>query len=422
MTAPIPCFDYAHMPLQKKYDMMHSGPGGAAATPQADNLGKLAQRLTMSSDMVHSTVGAVGVSWQGQAATAFNGSMQQAGQWAQQGSQTSQTGGGQMHNYASSYEQTKAKIPPPIEVGQQSGRGMLLDGAMGVAKDVFGVQSDYAKRLAEYQAADRLANAALTAHENTTRQTLEAFPTVGSAPPITSGTGGAQPGDPGAGPHGASGPGGGAGPGAAGPAAGGASTGTGAGAGGSAGHASGAGAAGTAGGGAGGTSPSAMPPPSTATTPSSFTPLTPQPGAGGGPGGLGVGGLGGPTGGPGGAGMPASTPMPPMPPMSAGGTHYGGTGYHGSSGTPPGPRGGTPLPDRTGGAPNSPAGPGETGGGAARSMPGGGMPMGGMGGMGTGGKDREHRNNIYLPSDDPFHVDISDEVVPAVLTNEDTPQ
>jgi hypothetical protein len=50
------------------------------------------------------------------------------------------------------------------------------------------------------------------------------------------------------------------------------------------------------------------------------------------------------------------------------------------------------------------------------------MPMGGMGGMGGAGEGREHRNNIYLPSDDPFHIDITDDTVPAVLTNEDTPQ
>jgi hypothetical protein len=46
------------------------------------------------------------------------------------------------------------------------------------------------------------------------------------------------------------------------------------------------------------------------------------------------------------------------------------------------------------------------------------MPMGGMGGAGEG---REHRNNIYLPSDDPFHIDITDDTVPAVLTNEHPP-
>jgi hypothetical protein len=35
------------------------------------------------------------------------------------------------------------------------------------------------------------------------------------------------------------------------------------------------------------------------------------------------------------------------------------------------------------------------------------MPMGGAGG-GAAGQDREHRNTVYLPDDEPFRVDFDD--------------
>ncbi|HZD16290.1 MAG TPA: PPE domain-containing protein, partial [Pseudonocardiaceae bacterium] len=207
MTASFPSPSYQTMPLQYKYDMMHSGPGGVAAVPAADTLGKLAPDFNASADAVQRALSFIGVSWEGQAATAFTGAMRQAGQWAQrQGSQTSQSGGGQVYSYASSYDATKAKIPDPrtlAPVGEPS----LTDRFMDWSGGPFGAQSDWARHRAAFQAADRQANDALLAHENTTRRVLDAFPTIGNAPPMTAGAGGAQPGTPGAGPHGAGGPG-----------------------------------------------------------------------------------------------------------------------------------------------------------------------------------------------------------------------
>ncbi|MDT7664935.1 MAG: hypothetical protein QOD04_4491, partial [Pseudonocardiales bacterium] len=47
---------------------------------------------------------------------------------------------------------------------------------------------------------------------------------------------------------------------------------------------------------------------------------------------------------------------------------------------------------------------------------GGGMPMGGPG---AGGQDREHRNTTFIPSDEPYVVDLDDDVVPAVLDDDE---
>jgi hypothetical protein len=47
---------------------------------------------------------------------------------------------------------------------------------------------------------------------------------------------------------------------------------------------------------------------------------------------------------------------------------------------------------------------------------GGGMPMGGPG---AGGQDRAHRNTTFIPSDEPYVVDLDDDVVPAVLDDDE---
>jgi hypothetical protein len=47
--------------------------------------------------------------------------------------------------------------------------------------------------------------------------------------------------------------------------------------------------------------------------------------------------------------------------------------------------------------------------------------MGGTGATEGTGQGPEHRNTVYLPSDDPFHIDFTNDIVPAVLTNEHIP-
>jgi hypothetical protein len=436
MNAPIPRVNYAGMPLGRKYTMMHSGSGGAAAVPAADTLAALAPEFATSCDAVAQVLSSIGVSWQGQAATAFTAAMRQGGQWVRHSSQASQAGGGQVHTYASSYDATRARIPAPVEVGQQSGPGAFLDAAMGEAKGAFGIQSDYSRRLGAYQGADAQANAALATHENTTRQALAAFPTITDAPPLTAGAAGTVPGDPAAGPPAANAAGraraagarvgaGGAGASPGGQADTGAAPAGATPAGATPAGATPAGAAPAGGaraggwGGMDGTSPEAAPAPSAATTPTSWSPpapLTRRSAAPSGPGEV-PGGLGN-------SGMPDMQPMPDLPPMSTGGSRYGATGYPAPpSATPPGPRGGTPLPERASGG--ALGGPSRVGGGPARSMPAATPPlMGGTGGVHgreDAGQGGEYRNTVYLASDDPFHIDFTDEIVPAVLTNEDIP-
>ncbi|HEX4362074.1 MAG TPA: PPE domain-containing protein, partial [Pseudonocardia sp.] len=429
--------------------MMHAGPGSAAVAPAARTLGVLAPAFSESSDVIQAALRGTGVEWQGQAATAFAAKMTQAAEWAQHSGRTSKAGGDQVQTYATSYDTTRNKIPSPVEVGENSFLGKVADGAGHVLDDsfgsTFGVQSDYARRVAANQAADAVANQALTEHVTLTRQAVASFPDTQPAPPI--GTAAASATLHGAA-HGGVGPGGapvGAGGGGSGAVGGVPAGGGGAGAGGGS-----AGGSGGVGGGAG-----RVPAEPTPTHSAGWTPVTPAPGsgAGGGAGAL-LGATDGGGAGWGGQSGPLSTGVDGDGSGSRGGLGAGsggsggaGGGYSGSGGfggsgaggLGGGLGGGSGLRPR-GGAGVGGVGSGPGGGGAGRSpLPGAGGfggsgfggsgaggPGGGMGGMspmgggfggagGAGDSDHEHRNNVFIPSDEPFVVEEGDDVVPPVL-------
>ena len=445
MAGDIPEVNWATYSLASKYQMMHAGPGSAAVAPAARTLGVLAPAFSESSDVIQAALRGTGVEWQGQAATAFAAKMTQAAEWAQHSGRTSKAGGDQVQSYATSYDTTRNKIPSPVEVGENSFLGKVADGAGRALDDsfgsTFGVQSDYAKRVAANQAADAVANQALTEHVTLTRQAVASFPDTQPVPPPSTAT---------ATLHGTAH--GGVGHGGAGPGAGGGGTGAGDPAGGGAGVGGGsAGGGGGSGGGAG-----RLPGP-TPTRSAGWTPVSPPPGigAGGGAGalpgaadggGAGWGGAAGPAstgggwdgsgprggsgsgpgsggsglggsglGGPGGGGLGGSgvgglgggSGLAPRGGPGFGGSGGGGTGGGGSvlAGRPP----------MAGAGGFGGAGPGGAGGPGAGL--GGMSPMGGGfgGGAGVGDSDHEHRNNVFIPSDEPFVVDEGDDVVPPVL-------
>ena len=445
MAGDIPEVNWASYSLASKYQMMRAGPGSAAVAPAARTLGVLAPAFSESSDVIQAALRGTGVEWQGQAATAFAAKMSQATEWAQHSGRTSKAGGDQVQSYATSYNTTRNKIPSPVEVGENSFLGKVADGAGRALDDsfgsTFGVQSDYAKRVAANQAADAVANQALTEHVTLTRQAVASFPDTQPVPPVSTATatlhGGTAHGGVG---HGGAAPGvGGGGAGTGDPAGGGA----------------GGGRAGGAGGPRGGNG--RLPEP-TPTHSAGWTPVGPPPGigAGGGPGalpgaadggGAGWAGQAGPasagggwdgSGPRGGAGLGCggsglSSGLGGTGSGGPGGGGFGGSGVGGiGGGSGLAPRGGPGFGGYVGGgiggggsglAGRPPmagaggfggAGPGGTGGPGAGL--GGMSPMGGFGGgAGVGDSDHEHRNNVFIPSDEPFVVDEGDDVVPPVL-------
>jgi hypothetical protein len=440
----IPCFYYESVPLEQKYQWMHTGPGGVASIGFGDGLAQLAADFNASDDHIGRNLvqRRLGTEWQGQAATAATEALNRAASAIAANAAPGNAGRDSSHQYGDSFNTTRNAIQLAPDAGQNSWWGRQADAAGSALNDTFGstfgVQSDYTERLAAYRAADQAANDALYKHETTSRKVLTAYQNAitgqAAAPGLSqAGTGSDQPahGGPATGAHG--------GPAAGGARAAGAAPAGGAGAA-AGGHASGAGrgdAAGAGPGGVGGAGHSGAGHGTQApATPPAFTPLAPasagspalQPGPTGGyvPAGPGVG----------------SAPPPPLPPLDggfAGPGYAGGTGYAGGSGYGAGGGGFGGGPGSTGGgsaggaarslAPRGGAGSLAEGTGRA-SVAGGfgevgrtgapaGMPMGGAGG-GAAGQDREHRNSVYLPDDEPFRVDF-DDVTGSVIGLPDDP-
>jgi hypothetical protein len=454
----IPCFNYAGTPLATKYEWMQTGPGGQAAIGMGGALAQFAADLGQTDANIGQHLGRLGGVWQGRAAQAATGAVTRAAASVTSRAQPGTTGHQSSQRYGDSFITTKNAIPKPPPVTAACGfGGMLADGAGWVLNKEFGsnfgVQSDFTTQLAAYRAADQAANHALLTHENASRDAITAYDAAitGQASATIHGHAEAGPGTPGHGrPGTGTGAGGGAGAGggsaagaagagptggagAGGPGAGGAAaSGSGAGGAGTRGSGSGAGGAGAGGsgaragglgsGGAGGGQSSGglhSAPPTTA--PAEWTPLTPRTGGGTGAGSV----VPGPNGGlvP---SMPdyhppaSSTPsIPALPPFGGGldstGPHGGGLG--GSAGAHPlAGRGDPGLPAEEA---RPGAGGGVVGGGAGERAGGpGGMPMGGMGGAGTRGQDKDHRNNIFIPDDEPFRVEF-DDLTDSVIGSDD---
>ncbi len=408
-------YRYEGFPLAVKHAWLQTGAGPAGAHDGAFALRRFADSLGETDQEIRAAVGKLGVAWQGTAATTAGGALACYADDATSAVQTSGAGAVYTGEYGESFAALRNSVPAPTPEGDNSLFGRTLDAAVQangwvnrrISPTVVpsippallaGVQSDHQARVEANAAADRAANAALRAHENATRNALRAVPTAGRAgqhPAATGRAPGDIPGGPahlGAPPHG----GGGAGAGAPG-------TGTGAAAG-------GGGASGTASAGAPG--PSATAP----AAPGEHPGGSHTAGAGTVPGPL-------PTGGPIAGGRSAGG-------RSAGGRVPSGAGARGGPATPGGrvDPGGRVLP-RPGGGPGyepalpargaAPAAPASAGGaGTSPGSQGGrgpaGMPMGMGGGAPGGAQDRSHRNQHFLPDDEPFRVEL-DDLAPAVL-------
>jgi hypothetical protein len=409
--ANIQCFYYDQYTLQQLYDKVNGGPGTSVVEPAAATLTALAPEVSGSGQRLQQVMDQAKVSWQGQAAQAAGSAVAQVAQWASAaGGQATHSGGASAQDYASSWAAMKQSVPAPEPVPPANWWDDITD--------LFGTNSDHAKVVAENDNALRNAIDAMVAHEQHTRTALGSFSATAAVPEVTAQPGlPAGPGQPGGPAHPAAGTATGQGTPGAGHATPGAQPGTGGA--GTPGGAAGSHGAGTGGPGSSNDSGTAAAP--APTTPSVATPHTPPvdgtglPGIGGAAGSGATGSTGSGTPGLGGSGPAA---LPPLPIGGAPEYQPGkitaalnpGTAHQAT----PAPRGsGTPLDPRAGGSPTAAAT--EAGERAVRGAgpAAGGTPMGG--GAGRAGQEREHRNNTYLASDEPFSVQFGDDVVPRVI-------
>lgn len=416
-------------PLEQKIAWMRNAQGSAAVRPGVEALRGLSARYAESHRTVQAGLARLGISWQGQSAEAAGQAVTRLADWVGGAGQTVSGGGGSMGTYGASFDAMRPRINPPAPIPAVPPVGPRYQPADGVGV-LAGLQWAIRQQADATAAADAQANAALRAHQQATRAALSSFPLVEPPPDVVAGVGSSTPADAAGGrtvpaPGGAAlGPrSGGAGAPQAGKAAGGGvptggTSGPGSATGGASGGPAGQQDAGQQDAGQQGAGPSGGTTSAGAGAPApaidgGWTPLSPA-APGGGSGGL----VTGPNGGL----VPAS-----IPPQYRSGSGVGGpTGldrFGPGSGGPAG-QGGPgryegPLPPRTGapgprfggnhggdfGVPQNTAG--RSGG------PTGAAPMG-MGGGARGGEERNHRNQTFIPSDEPFRVEFFD-VTPPVL-------
>jgi hypothetical protein len=411
--------DYIFASLEEKVAWMQAGQGTDQTFQAGDGLKEIAVLMRQSDDNLgHLMRRTVGQAWQGRAASVAGDSLGRAAAAMTATAGSADHGGGSTHGYGDSFNQVKNAIgtTPPEAIGKES------------FLDWLGFTSDYRHRLTRYRAANKLATDALERHEANARQTLAGFqeamqtaatpPGAGDQSSVPPGTGGVRQ-DQGRHPGQAAGTGQ-----ATGLAQAGLGSGQRGGIGGESTRSTGTGSAGTqsAATNSAGTDPSGtrsagtgsvgVPPGGSAQvgrppSPSgsaqvgtagssgvSGLPMPTYPGprdrpSGDRPAGSGVGG-------PSGARPPGGWPGRQTQPLP-------GTGWPGEQQPPLAPRSGTGTPSeaaRWSGGSGAAGRPGASGG----TPP----PMGmGMGG-GAGGGERQHRNQNYVPSDEPFQIDPDD--------------
>lgn len=177
----IPDYDYRTFPLETKYRWMQEGSGVDGTAPSARSLGALAPAFEESASVLQSALRGTGATWRGTASNAVSGSLHQTAQWASTTARNSKTGGNQIDTYTESFSRAKNSIPLPVDVGENSFLGGIADSKFG---HVFGMQSDYNKRLAEHREADQIASDAMKDYETTARAAIGAFPTDQTASPV----------------------------------------------------------------------------------------------------------------------------------------------------------------------------------------------------------------------------------------------
>jgi hypothetical protein len=363
------------------WQWLNGCPGANVVQPGIDYLKQMADDNDSTRSDLRAQLSKIGAGWSGQAATSASGALTQLADHSESAVQTSTAGSTHLDRFGQNFTAMKNQIQQElIDEGQQSTGGRILDGMMGAADGAFGIQSDYRRRLQANQAAFTQAVGALNSYRDTTVGRLTDFdvgqpvPKVAATGPGTDRPTSRPPAKPDKQPPGSS---------TQHPNSTHTNPDT---------HSS--------------TSTANAEPP--ATTPGADTPGHTDPRLNNGPG----------------PGVPSSTtPSTALPPRFA--QEHDSTTNRPDNLPRPTRRGPyPPLPERAPGQPSliteALLGPEEAATMAAEKSAGlpGGMPT--MGGAGRD-QEREHRNNTFIPSDEPFHVEFTKykDYVPPVLGLDD---
>lgn len=144
---------YSH---QQLYNMLHSGPGPAAAGMTADRWSGMAAALSDIQQDISSGVAASGAAWVGAAADSAQGALNPLGQWAEQASSAADVMRISAELQGDLLSKARADMPVPIAVPQQTGQISQLvtaqvDYEMAEAASQVGAQLAF-QVMAQYEA------------------------------------------------------------------------------------------------------------------------------------------------------------------------------------------------------------------------------------------------------------------------------
>lgn len=158
----IPCYNYAAYDLAAKAGWVRDAPGAGAVADAARTLPKIAALFDESAELLCTEMRKLNVRWRGSAATTASASMNRTAQWAAAVSAAQRAGGRQVDAYGRSFATASRQIQDvPKPAWWQAALGVLVD---------------YDEKVSAYHEADQRANHALFTHEQNTRAALVAFP------------------------------------------------------------------------------------------------------------------------------------------------------------------------------------------------------------------------------------------------------
>jgi hypothetical protein len=181
---------YRSTPLEQKLAWFQNAPGQSAVEPARQFMSGAASLYTDSDAIVRNTMRTLGADWTGDAATNAGSTLQRAADWSANTSASHGAGGETVEGYGESFESLRGKVhwDDPWAWGWNDTASAAASVATLNPTPFLGnLTADYFTTAQQNRTNDATAVAALQAHEEQTRTSVAAFPSIdpASVPPAT---------------------------------------------------------------------------------------------------------------------------------------------------------------------------------------------------------------------------------------------
>ena len=180
---------YRSTPLEQKLAGFQNAPGLSAVEPARQFMSGAASLYTDSDALVRNTLRRLGADWTGDAATNAGSTLQRAADWSANTGASHGAGGETVEGYGESFESLRGKVhwDDPWAWGWNDTASAAASVATLNPTPFLGnLTADYFTTAQQNRTNDATAVAALQAHEEQTRTSVEAFPSIAPASVIPS--------------------------------------------------------------------------------------------------------------------------------------------------------------------------------------------------------------------------------------------